>query len=117
MRRSAILPAALALTLMAFAGVAAARDVVIGVNVYDEGATTPAQQDAEVDRLKGYGVKAIRTGVSGKLGVSLPDTIAFLRSPPSGSRGWQGLAPSDRRSATRTAANRLTFRIDHGDAA
>ena len=40
--------------------------VVVGVNVYDEGTITPPQQDAEVDRLAGYGVKTIRTGFSAK---------------------------------------------------
>lgn len=32
------------------------------MNVYDEGSITQPQQDAEVDRLAGYGVKTIRTG-------------------------------------------------------
>ena len=40
--------------------------VVVGVNVYDEGTITQPQQDAEVDRLAGYGVKTIRTGFSTK---------------------------------------------------
>jgi len=40
--------------------------VIVGVNVYDEGTITQPQQDAEVDRLAGYGVKTIRTGFSAK---------------------------------------------------
>jgi hypothetical protein len=66
MRRCSILSAACILLLLAFAGSGAAKDVVVGVNVYDEGTITQAQQDAEVDRLAGYGVKTIRTGFSAK---------------------------------------------------
>ena len=66
MRQSSILLATFALALPAFAGAAAAKDAVVGVNVCDEGAITQPQQDAEIDRLAGYGVKTIRTGFSDK---------------------------------------------------
>jgi hypothetical protein len=66
MRTRSILSAAFALLFVAFASTAAAKNVVVGVNVYDEGSITQPQQDAEVDRLAGYGVKTIRTGFSAK---------------------------------------------------
>ena len=61
-----ILSMACVALLMAFAGSASAKGVIVGVNVYDEGTITQPQQDAEVDRLAGYGVKTIRTGFSAK---------------------------------------------------
>lgn len=66
MRQGSILSATCALALLASTGAATAKDVVVGVNVYDEGSITQPQQDAEVDRLAGYGVKTIRTGFSAK---------------------------------------------------
>ena len=66
MRQGSILSAAFALALLTFAGSAIAKDLVVGVNVYDEGTLSPPQQDAEVDRLAGYRVKTIRTGFSAK---------------------------------------------------
>jgi len=51
-----------ALTLRA----AAATNVVVGVNVYDEGVISQAAQDAEIKRLADSGVKTIRTSLSAK---------------------------------------------------
>ena len=65
MRQRSILSAAFVLLLLAF-GSAAAKDVIVGVNVYDEGTIAQPQQDAEVDRLAGSGVNTIRTGFSAK---------------------------------------------------
>jgi hypothetical protein len=42
------------------------HSVVVGVNVYDEGLLSPAEQDAEVEQLAKNGVKTIRTGLSSK---------------------------------------------------
>jgi hypothetical protein len=66
MRKRSILSTALVLLFTVVAGAAVAEDMIVGVNVYDEGSITKPQQDAEVERLAGYGVKTIRTGVSAK---------------------------------------------------
>jgi hypothetical protein len=63
MRQPGILAATCGLLLLASALSAAAKEVVVGANVYDEGFITQPLQDAEVDRLAGDGVKAIRTGL------------------------------------------------------
>lgn len=65
MRERSILSIAFVLLLLA-SGSGEAKGVIVGVNVYDEASITQPQQDAEVDRLAGYGVKTIRTGVSAK---------------------------------------------------
>ena len=46
--------------------VATAKDLVAGVNVYDEGVISQTAQDAEIERLADSGVKTIRTSLSAK---------------------------------------------------
>ena len=54
-----------AILFMIFSGrpALAGSSVAIGVNIFDEGAISQAEQDAELQQLENNGVKTIRTGL------------------------------------------------------
>jgi len=77
------------------------QSVVVGVNVYDEGFLSPAEQDAEIERLAKNGVKTIRTGLSKKSVYFITQAFrhgigsVVIISPTSGSQAKTKLRWSD----------------------
>jgi hypothetical protein len=55
-----------ALSIHALNASAAQNEILVGANVYDEGVLSPADQNAEIERMAHSGVKTIRTGFSDK---------------------------------------------------